>query len=365
MTPTDQQIVDHIRLARSRSVGPVTFHKLVEKHETAARAVDALLDGPSAHKVCSHADAERELEAALAAGLQVILSGTQAYPHRLGALADAPPLLYWRGNPALFEGRLCAIVGARNASGAGRKLTSALASDMGKEGIVIVSGMARGIDTAAHLSAMHTGTIACLAGGLDVIYPQENRDVYFQLVEKGLLVSEMPPGRKPLARHFPRRNRIISGLSDGVLIVEAAARSGSLITARFAADQGRELFAVPGSPLDPRSAGANQLIKDGAILVRTAEDILAEFPKAPQQASMPTPVQPTGQRTPQVRSRSPKPAKISQSGLLSLLSPSPLHVDEIVALSGQDAHGILAELQVLELDGKVARHVGARYSRID
>ncbi len=365
MTPTDQQIVDHIRLARSRSIGPVTFHKLIEKHETAPLAIDALLDGPNAHKVCSLANAEQELEAAHAAGLQIVLSGTTAYPHRLAALSDAPPLLYWRGNSTLFEGKLCAIVGARNASGAGRKITSALASDMGKEGIVIVSGMARGIDTAAHLSAMHTGTIACLAGGLDVIYPEENRDVYFQLVENGLLVSEMPPGMKPLARHFPRRNRIISGLSDGVLIVEAAARSGSLITARFAADQGRELFAVPGSPLDPRSAGANQLIKDGAILVRSAEDIFAEFPETPRQVLATTPLEATAAGMPEARSRHPKPAKVTQSGLLSLLSPSPLHVDEIVALSGQDAHGILAELQMLELEGKVARHVGARYSRID
>lgn len=365
MTPTDQQIVDHIRLARSRSVGPVTFHKLIEKHETAAKAIEALLDGPSAHKVCSLASAEQELDSARTAGLQVILPGTTTYPHRLAALSDAPPLLYWRGNSSLFEGRLCAIVGARNASGAGRKLTSVLASDMGKAGVVVVSGMARGIDTAAHLSAMATGTIACLAGGLDVIYPQENRDIYFQLVENGLLVSEMPPGMKPLARHFPRRNRIISGLSDGVLIVEAAARSGSLITARFAADQGRELFAVPGSPLDPRSAGANQLIKDGAILVRNAEDILAELPIGLKQAPAPTTLEPTVRNTPDARPGAQKPVKAAQNGLLSLLSPSPLHVDEIVALSGQDARGILAELQVLELEGKVARHVGARYSRID
>ncbi len=365
MSVSDQHIINHIRLARSRSVGPVTFHKLIQDYGTATDALDALLDGPNAKKVCTKLQADRELTAARQAGLQILLHGSAEYPYSLASIPDAPPLLYWRGDPSLFQGRLCAIVGARNASGAGLKLTNKLATDLGTAGVTIVSGLARGIDTAAHAASVATGTIACLAGGADVIYPEENTRLYDAIADTGLLVSEMPTAVKPLARHFPRRNRIISGLSDGTLVVEAAMKSGSLITARFAADQGRELFAVPGSPLDPRSAGANQLIKDGAVLVRTAEDILAELPQnnnAPTFVASPKVASPA--RPPQQKVSKPE-LKSKKADLLTLLSPSPIHIDEIVSLSGTKTDAVLAELQLLELDGKVARHAGARFSRIE
>ena len=262
----------------------------------------------------------------------------------------------------LFDKQLCAIVGARNASGAGLKLTGAIASDLGKQNVGIVSGLARGIDTAAHHASLTSGTIACLAGGLDVVYPQENRDLYRSILENGLVVSEMPPGAKPQARHFPRRNRIISGLSDGVLIIEAAARSGSLITARYAAEQGRDLFAVPGSPLDPRSAGGNQLLKDGAILVRNADDIIHELAvSAPRKAV--SHISGHESKTPVGEKVMAPPQPVGK--LLSLLNPSPIHIDEIVALSGMAAQSVVAELQLLELDGKIARHSGGRFSRIE
>lgn len=365
MAVSDQHIINHIRLARSRSVGPVTFHKLVQDYGTTADALDALLDGPNAKKVCTQAQAERELASARKAGMEVCIHGSAEYPYRLASIPDAPPLLYWRGNPTLFQGRLCAIVGARNASGAGLKLTKKMATDLGTAGVTVVSGLARGIDTAAHTASLPTGTIACLAGGADVIYPEENARLYDSIAETGLLISEMPPAVKPLARHFPRRNRIISGLSDGTLIVEAAMRSGSLITARFAADQGRELFAVPGSPLDPRSAGANQLIKDGAVLVRTAEDILAELPKSSDTAAFATKPRATSSARPAAKRESKPALKSHKADLLTLLSPSPIHIDEIVSLSGSKTDAVLAELQLLELDGKVARHAGARFSRIE
>ena len=361
MSKSDKELIAHVRLARSRSVGPVTFHKLIEKHGSATTAIEALLDGPNARKVFDQDAAKKEIDAAQAAGMSFFCSGDEHYPPKLAAIYDAPPVLYWKGNPDLLKGRLCGIVGARNASGAGRKLTRRITSELGANNVRIVSGLARGIDTAAHAASLETGTIACLAGGLDIVYPEENTVLYNNIAEHGLLVSEMPPGTKPQARHFPRRNRIISGLSDGVLIIEAAAKSGSLITARFAAEHGRDLFAVPGSPLDPRSAGGNQLLKDGAILTRDADDIVNEL--AEHHETLVRPRQPV-----------PKEAKINpiarkmtaktKGGLLELLSPSPIHIDEIVTTSGMETNAVTAELQLLELEGKVTRHSGGRFSRI-
>lgn len=362
MSTEDQKLLAHIRLARSTSVGPVTFHKLIEQHGSAASAVEALLDSPNAKKVCSLQAAERELDNAAKAQMSVTWHGAKDYPFRLSAIPDAPPVLYYKGDTALFDRQLCAIVGARNASGAGLKLTNKIATELGQNGVGIVSGLARGIDTAAHHASLSTGTIACLAGGLDVVYPEENRSLYRDILETGLIVGEMPPGTKPQARHFPRRNRVISGLSNGVLIIEAAARSGSLITARYAAEQGRDLFAVPGSPLDPRSAGGNQLLKDGAILVRDGSDIIQELatPQMPQKVAGGAPTKPAARGTKTTAARRP-----STKNLLSLLNPSPIHIDEIVALSGMAAQSVVAELQLLELDGKIARHSGGRFSRIE
>lgn len=365
MTATERQQLDHIRLARSRSVGPVTFQKLLEQYGDTSSALDALLDGPQAGKVCSLETAEAELTAAQRLGAGLFCLGFAPYPARLAAIPGAPPILYYKGNPALLDARIAAIVGARNASGGGLKLTRLLAEKLGQEGVVIASGLARGIDAAAHGAALNTGTIACLAGGLDVIYPHENSKLYHQILENGLLVSEMPARTKPQARHFPRRNRIISGVSDGVIVVEAAARSGSLITARFAAEQGRDLFAVPGSPLDPRSAGGNRLIKDGAVLVRDAEDVLDElqFAIRPMPAICKKRSQAKKVEIPE-RPHRQTARKQNTNSLLSLLSPSPIHIDEIITLTGCAADQIVAELQLLELDGKVARHSGARFSRI-
>ena len=362
MTIADQQLLAHVRLARSTPVGPVTFHKLVDKHGSAANAIDAMLDSPNAKKVCSLQIAERELDNAAKAKMDVSIYGADTYPYRLANIPDAPPVFYYMGDASLLDRQLCAIVGARNASGAGLKLTNMIASELGKNSVGVVSGLARGIDTAAHHATVESGTIACLAGGLDVVYPDENRDLYKNILGSGLIVSEMPPGTKPQARHFPRRNRIISGLSDGVLIIEAAARSGSLITARFAAEQGRDIFAVPGSPLDPRSAGGNQLLKDGAILVRSAEDIINELaaPALPKEPFRQEPVDPASRTYAQ-----PSARQKTTGSLLSLLNPSPIHIDEIVALSGLAAKAVVAELQLLELDGKITRHSGGRFSRIE
>ncbi len=362
MPSPDAQRLAHVRLARSQGIGPVTFLKLLELHGDAANALDALLGGTHAKKVGSIDDAVSELAAASKLGATTVYLGDPAYPSRLAAIPDAPPILHCLGDISLLEGPTLAVVGARNASGAGLKLTRTIATALGEAGIWIASGLARGIDAAAHSAAIETGTIACLAGGLDIVYPRENQQLYENIRSKGLLVSEMPPGTKPQARHFPRRNRIISGLSDGTLVIEAAARSGSLITARLAGEHGREIFAVPGSPLDPRSAGGNRLIKDGAILVRNADDIINELSTS------------TASR-PQVKfsdtKSKKKPANLSApaqspnpANLITILSPSPIHIDEIVLLCDGAADSILAELQLLELDGKVARHSGGRFSKI-
>lgn len=362
MPNPDAQKLAHVRLARSQGIGPVTFLKLLELHGNASNALDALLTGTHAKKVASLESAKNELAASAKLGATTLYLDDPAYPPRLAAIPDAPPLLHCLGNLSLLDGSTLAVVGARNASGAGLKLTRTISAALGEAGICISSGLARGIDAAAHGAALESGTIACLAGGLDIVYPRENQQLYENIKSQGLLVSEMPPGTKPQARHFPRRNRIISGLSDGTLVIEAAARSGSLITARLAGEHGREIFAVPGSPLDPRSAGANQLIKDGAILVRNANDIIDEL-----SVSIVRPPQASTATTKFIR----KPTKsltvsqpLNPSSLMTILSPSPIHIDEIVLLCDGAADSILAELQLLELDGKVARHSGGRFSKI-
>lgn len=361
MPDHDAQKIAHVRLARSQGIGPVTFSKLIDLHGDAVSALDALLDGPHARKAGDVNSAKAELLAASKLGAKTLFLGGPDYPARLAAIPDAPPLLHCLGNMSLLEGPMLAVVGARNASGGGLKLTRTLSAAVGEAGICISSGLARGIDAAAHAAALETGTIACLAGGLDNIYPPENKQLYENIRSKGLIVSEMPVGTKPQARHFPRRNRIISGLSDGVLIIEAAIRSGSLITARLAAEQGRDIFAVPGSPLDPRSAGANGLIKDGAILVRSADDIISEFKTL-------NPDQHVRLRPSAIQTKTQTPAapvqKIDPTDILTILSPSPIHIDEIVLLADGNAETILAEIQLLELDGKITRHSGGRFSRI-
>ncbi|MGA7488477.1 MAG: DNA-processing protein DprA, partial [Xanthobacteraceae bacterium] len=278
---SDEQRIDWLRLIRSDHVGPRTFRALVNHCGDARAALAALPDlarrggarGPA--RVQSRRNAERELEAAKSFGVRLIALGEPDYPHRLRMIDDAPPLLAVRGNMAVLDLPMVAIVGARNASAAGMRFAERLARDLGAAGFAVVSGLARGIDAAAHRGSLASGTIAVLAGGHDRIYPPEHADLAEAIPTDGALVSEMPLGWEPRARDFPRRNRLISGLAAGIVVVEAATRSGSLITARCALEQGREVFAVPGSPLDPRAEGSNDLIKQGATVVTQVADVIA------------------------------------------------------------------------------------------
>lgn len=367
---SDEERLARLRLIRTDGIGPVMFRQLIMEFGngvTAAEQAPERAASSGRRKPLRIADAgacHQELEAVARLGAQVFFWGESAYPYRLAATEGAPPVLYTLGNTELLSpSAALGVVGARNASASGIKLTGLLASKVCETGTVIVSGLARGIDAAAH-KASPGSTVACVAGGLDVIYPRENTELYHQLRSDGLIVSEMPPGTQPQARHFPRRNRIISGLSDGVLIVEAALRSGSLITARFALEQGRDVFAVPGSPLDPRSQGANRLLKDGAILVESAEDILNEL--NPWHESK----QPVPQMNPEIRpgktvtkpERTEGTTDKQGNTLLSLLSPNAIHIDEVIRLSGLSTEAVLSGFLELELAGKITRHAGGKVS---
>ncbi|MGH7090654.1 MAG: DNA-processing protein DprA, partial [Stellaceae bacterium] len=287
---------------------------------------------------------------------QLVAWGEPLYPAALAAVEDAPPLLSVLGRADLLSRHAIAVVGARNASANGRRFARDIASQLGAERLVVVSGLARGIDAAAHQGALATGTAAVIAGGLDIVYPEENRELQQAIATEGVLVAEMPIGMVPQARHFPRRNRIISGLSLGVLVVEAAVRSGALITSRYALEQGREVFAVPGSPLDPRSRGTNDLIRNGARLVETAADILDEL--------APILTEPPGERRraafAAAAASAPGEHEIegAQAQLLPLLSPTPLPVDELVRQCQLPPALVVTALLELELAGRVERQPG-------
>ncbi|MBD3786930.1 MAG: DNA-protecting protein DprA, partial [Sphingomonadales bacterium] len=285
---TEEDDLSRLRLIRSRRVGPSTFHRLITEHGSAAAALAALPEvaraaGDPDYKVFPEGIARAEIAAGRRAGARLLHWGTPDYPALLAETADAPPVLWALGNVALAARPCVALVGARNASSLGARMARRLAEDLGRAGFVVVSGLARGIDAEAHRAALPSGTIAAQAGGIDVIYPPENADLAAAIAAQGLRLSEHPPGMEPRAQHFPLRNRIISGLSLGTVVIEAAARSGSLITARTAADQGREVMAVPGHPMDGRAFGCNALIRDGATLIRGIEDILEVLgePEAP------------------------------------------------------------------------------------
>ncbi len=271
---------DWLRLIRTQNIGPITFYQLVQRFGSAG---DALRHAPAYARasgrkrqftLAKNDMIEAELDAGARFGAQLVCACEPSYPAPLRHIPDAPPILWVKGSPGLFDKSIIAIVGARNASSVGRHMAQQLASELGAAGIVIASGLARGIDGAAHQASLATGTIAVVAGGIDIVYPPEHTALTAEIAERGTLIAESPMGYQPQGRDFPKRNRIISGLSMGVVVVEAAARSGTLITARLAAEQGREVFAVPGSPLDPRCAGTNQLLRDGASLVTKADDIL-------------------------------------------------------------------------------------------
>jgi len=360
----DSEKIDRLRLIRTANVGPVTFGKLVRRFGSATRALGSLPElaargggGPMA--VCSKQAALREMAALEAAGGHFLFLGDKSYPPLLAMVEDAPPVLSVIGPADLTRLTCIGIVGARNASANGRKLAGMLAASLGMQGIGVVSGMARGIDTAAHQGALPHVTIAVLAGGVDIIYPRENAGLYRAIQENGAVISESPFGAQPQARHFPRRNRIISGLSRAVVVVEAALRSGSLITARFAAEQGRDVFAVPGSPLDPRCRGTNALLRDGAGLCEDAGDILA---------NLPAPVDlPAESFPPATGAADPEPAAAvtdttARARLLTALGPAPVRVDALVRMLDLPAATVMEYLLELELAGRVERQPGGMVS---
>ena len=361
---TDSERIDRLRLIRSDNVGPRTFRSLLLHFGNARAALERLPDlarrggGSAAGRICSEDDARGELAASRKIGVSIVAPGEAAYPPRLATLDDAPPLLGVRGAPEIMARPMIAIVGSRNASGAGLKFAGQLARDLGDAGFVVISGLARGIDQAAHRASIGSGTVAVLAGGHDRIYPAEHEDLLATLLEQGGAISEMPLGHVPRARDFPRRNRLISGASLGVVVIEAAHRSGSLITARMAAEQGREVFAVPGSPLDPRAAGTNDLIKQGATLTTEASDVINAV--AP---IMERPIA-FGAREPDGEPLDFDAGSSERARIVDLLGPSPISLDDLIRMSDASPAIVRSVLLELELAGRLERLGGGLVSLI-
>ena len=355
---SDEQRVDWLRLIRSDHVGPRTFLALIDHFGSARAALEALPDlarrGGAVRpgRICTRAEAERELEQARALGVVSIGLGESDYPAALAAIADPPPLIAVRGNLASLKRPMVAIVGSRNASAAGIKIAQLLAHDIGASGFAVVSGLARGIDAAAHRGSLASGTIAVLASAHDRIYPQEHAGLLDDILQAGAALSEMPLGSELHARDFPRRNRLISGLALGVILVEAAARSGSLITARLALEQGREVFAVPGSPLDPRAEGTNRLIKQGATLTTEAADVLDVLKPI---VGRPMDLAEDGQAT---DGGGAEPEADQRVRIVGLLGPTPVSIDDLVRLSGASPAVVRMVLLELEIAGRLERRGG-------
>ena len=362
---------DRLRLIRTDTIGPVSWREIMDHFGTATEAIAGLpeLAGRKKLNIASAENAEDELDRLAQIGARVITLGEPDYPDALSRIDDPPPVISVLGNPAHLSQPGIGIVGARNASANGRRIAETIARDLAEPGaFAIVSGFARGIDTAAHQGALAADgiTVAALAGGIDVIYPPENAALYEQIREHGALSSEMPPGTQPTGRHFPRRNRIVSGLSLAVVVVEAAQRSGSLITARLAAEQGRDVLAIPGSPLDPRSYGANRLIRDGATLVRDADDVLEA---ARPMLGRPPAARPSGAERPATAPELPGLSAGSatpegRQAIIECLSPEPVSVDEIVRRCQLTALVVRTILLELELAGRLERHPGNRVAAI-
>ena len=351
-------LIDRIRLLRTPGIGPITFHQLIARFGTPAAALAAVPDlarrgGGAPPRLFAEGDAAREVERVDKLGARYLAAGQGLYPRLLSEQDDAPPLLIAKGNLAMLDRPAVAIVGARNASAAACRFARGLAHDLGLEGLVVVSGLARGIDSAAHDGAMVGGTVGVVAGGIDIFYPPENEGRQVAMFERGLVIAEMPPGTEPRARHFPYRNRIIAGMSAGTVVIEAAPKSGSLITARLAAEMGREVMAVPGSPLDPRAQGCNQLIRDGATLVQNAADVVEAIRPSATVRSERTTFEP----------QPPEPAGDSALEIVSeLLGHSPVPVDEIIRLSGAPSGAVQMALLELDLAGRLDRHAGGKVS---
>jgi len=390
----DRQRLDWLRLIRSESIGPRTFRTLVNRYGGAAGALEALPElarqAGRSLRLCTPADAERELDLLRRRKAQLIALGEAAYPVPLQAIDSAPPLIAVEGDGDVLKRPCVALVGSRNASAAGLKFTTLLARELGDAGFVVVSGLARGIDTAAHQASLSTGTIAVLAGGLDAIYPPQNEPLLRTLRTNGAGLSEMPLGWTPRGRDFPRRNRLVSGLALATVVVEAARRSGSLITARFANEQGRQVFAVPGSPLDPRAEGGNHLIREGATLICEAahviealtpmlarDDLFAPAPilareddgedrrREPLWDELELPdVLPAPQAELDLGGPPPNSAAATaHRRLLDFIGPTPVALDDLVRSNGQPAREISRLLLELELEGLVQRHAGGALSR--
>lgn len=360
---TEAERLCWLRLTRTPRIGPVTFAHLLDVCGTASAALAAVPGlakrGGGAVQVYPADAARRELDALHKMGGRMIAACEADYPRGLAALDAPPPMLSVLGHPVLLRREMIAMVGARNASALGRRLAGEMARELGVADVVVASGLARGIDAAAHDGALATGTVAVVAGGVDDIYPPENTALYEKIRAQGAIVSEMPLGMAPQARHFPRRNRIISGMARGVIVVEAAEGSGSLITAQYALEQGREVFAVPGSPLDPRAKGANRLIRDGATLTEGAADVL----------NILTPMLRSDFAEPDSTSPRVSGRNLPDGELLAIrhfvteaLGPAPVAVDELIRQSGGPAAGVLTIVLELELSGKLIRHPGNRVS---
>jgi DNA processing protein len=352
-------LLARLRLVRSQGIGPVTYRQLIQRFGSAEAALAAVPDlarcgGGAPPRLFGESEARREIERVEALGARYLSLGQGLYPRALAAMEGAPPVLVARGDLALLDRPMVAVVGARNASAAACRFARGLAHDLGREGVVVVSGLARGIDTAAHDGAIDSGTIGCAAGGIDIFYPPENEGRQRRMGEVGIVLSERAPGHEPRAKDFPRRNRIIAGLAQATVVVEAAPRSGSLITARMAAEAGREVMAVPGSPLDPRAQGCNQLIRDGATLIQNAGDVMEGLRPARHLASPSEPYD-----------ASPSPQELPEdmrSHVMELLGPSPAPVDEIIRLSGADPGTVQLVLLELDLAGRLDRHAGGKVS---
>lgn len=357
---TDADTVARLRLIRTPGIGPITYAQLIARFGSASAAIDALptlarRGGGQPPRIAEAAQVMAEVEAVARLGAEHWFLGDADYPPLLAELENAPPVVTVRGNRALATGRVVAIVGARNASAAACRFARTLAAALGEAGVTIVSGLARGIDTQAHIASVAKGTIGVIASGIDIAFPPENRDLQEEVASRGLLIAEQPPGGEPRARQFPYRNRIIAGLAIGTVVVEAAPKSGSLITARLAAEAGRDVMAVPGSPLDPRAQGCNLLIREGATLVQSADDIIEAI----------GPIDPRAVRSPGAAFAGPPPQDASDSDRLritELLGPVPVMVDELIRLSGAPPAVVQTVLLELELAGRVERHAGGRVS---
>ena len=373
--PPDADPMLWLRLIRSRRVGAVTFHRLVADHGGVEGALAALpgiarAAGVEDYSLCPLEVVRGEMAQARLARARLLLWGQDGYPQALMDLPDAPPVLWAQGEIGLLARPMVALVGARNASSLGLRMTRRLVEGLAQAGQVVVSGLARGIDAEAHQAALETGTVAVQAGGVDVIYPVENTELAAQIAARGCRISEQPMGLVPQARHFPQRNRIVSGLARAVVVVEAAARSGSLITAKNALDQGREVLAVPGHPFDARAAGCNMLLRDGAVLVRSAQDVLeaigvqghfvAQAPLPVEAVAMPDPLPGP---VPQRRALADIAAVHSQ--ILARLGPSPLAEDQLIRDLALPPGMLSPALILLELEGRILRQSGGLLSRVD